>query len=119
MAAIGISLLLPLTLHMPIAVWFEGVRGFHDWVKVSLVITGPAHVALAWMSARRAFVLVDGGVPQSMRSILVWTVSVAAVPFVIFWAIPPILVAITGIPVVGVLKLMDSIMRKERSALAE
>jgi len=112
--AVGIALLLPLTLHMPFALLVSGTRGFDDWVLMSAVITGLAHIVFALMTARRGYQLVVGKPAWTPRRIVVTTMLVSCVPFVLLLMIPPLLVLITGLVCVPLLRAMERIIARER-----
>jgi hypothetical protein len=118
--AIAVSLLMPLTLHLAVWALFRGDRsyeepagarewftrmatGFDEWIAMSLMIVGHAHLVLAALLARFAYrvartPLAELGNEQSRGfKALFWTAGVAAVPGIILFAIPPLLVAVTGI----------------------
>src|SRR5262245_31605569 len=114
---IGIALLLPITLHMPVALLIGGSDGFDAWVIASIVITGAAHAVFAGTSARRAYQLVAGKPAISPRAIVVATVLTSCVPFAVLCGIPPALVAITALPFVLMLRAMDGIVARERLLL--
>lgn len=117
--AVGLSLLLPLSLHMPFALLLGGARGFEAWAGMSVFIVGHAHVVLAVLTARRALALVREDTPRSPGSIYLITVIAAAIPFGVFYAIPPILVAVTGVPILALLHVMESIVARERVLLSD
>jgi len=116
----GIALIGPLTLHMPFALLLgSGTRTFDDWVIVSAGITGPAHLAFAAMSMQRASRLARGKPAWRPGSIYAITLIVSCVPFIVLFAIPPILVALTGLPFLPILSVMESIAARERDELAQ
>lgn len=118
--AIGVALVMPLTLHLLFMVATGNLVGFDDWVLLSLVITGPAHIAFAILAAARAYQLMRGD--ELMRGdtalspvrILALTTLVSCVPFVLYFGIPPALVFVTGIPIVPMLGYMAVIADRER-----
>jgi len=114
----GIALLLPITLHVPVVLAISDSRGFDLWVEASLWITGIAHLAFAGMSVQRARRLVAGQPAVAPRTIYVVTVVTSCVPFVVLWAIPPLLVAITAAPFVPLLRYQQRIVERERAELA-
>ena len=116
--AAGIALLLPITLHLPVALLVSDAEGFAFWVKASLWITGIAHLVFAGMVAMRARQLVAGRPAIAPRKIYVVTVVTSCVPFIVLWAIPPVLVAITALPFLPILGAMERIVERERCELA-
>ena len=115
---IGIAVLGPITLHMAVVLPLWGNRAFDAWVFESLIVTGLTHVVFATASALRAYELVAGKPARSPRSIYVATVVASCVPFVILFAIPPVLVAITALPFVPLLRSMEALVARERREIA-
>jgi hypothetical protein len=116
--AAGISLILPLTLHLPVVLTLTDHASFDTWVAVSMCITGLAHLVLAVASAVRGYQLVMGKPAWTPRGIYVATVVTSCLPFIILYAIPPILVAITALPFLPLLRAMDRLVVRERAQLA-
>lgn len=114
---LGMALLLPLTLHLPAAVLFDDVGdGFDHWAALSRDITAPAHVALALLVAVRAVRLARGQRGPSPA----WIFSLVTIVVCIPWGIlivPPILVMITGGPIVPLLAWMEPLVKSELAAL--
>ena len=115
---LGIAALGPITLHMTVVLPLWGNRAFDVWVFESLIVTGLTHVVFATASALRAYELVVGKPARSPRSIYVATVVASCVPFVLLFAIPPLLVAITALPFVPLLHAMDALVAHERREIA-
>ena len=69
-------------------------------------------------AAVRAHELVAGGPARSPRSIYIATVTASCVPFILLFAIPPVLVAITGLPFIPLLHAMETVVARERQAIA-
>jgi hypothetical protein len=116
--AAGVALLLPITLHMPVALLLGDGEGFDFWVVLSLWITGLPHVVLAATSAMRGYQLVAGKIAWSPRRIYLATVVTACVPFVVLYAVPPVIVALTGLPCLPLLYMMERIVVRERAEIA-
>jgi hypothetical protein len=101
------SLLAPLTLHWLFisVIEHESPRGYGEWIRISLMIVGHAHLALVGLSFAFAKKLGRStaaeigaiNVHSEWFRALGITVGVSAVPGAIFYAIPPILSAITGL----------------------
>lgn len=117
--AVGIALLLPISLHMLMFLRSATSYGFDDWVSISLRITGPAHLVFALSSALRGHQLAAGKPAWSPRSIYLLTVFTSCIPFAMLFGIPPVLVAITALPILPLLGAMATIVTRERDALAE
>lgn len=108
--AVGVALLLPLTIHLIVG-FRDEPRGFDDWVRLSLGMVSHTHVAFAVMVYARARALSAGSnEPFGVVRIYLLTCVFAAFPFVI----PVIYVAITGIPIVPLLLWMKRIARLDR-----
>jgi len=114
---IGIALIGPITLHLPFALLADP-GAFDSWVATSTWITGPAHLAFALSGAIRATQLARARPAWSPRSVYLITVIVSCVPFVLMLAIPPILVAVTGLPFLPILRAMEPLAARERDELA-
>jgi hypothetical protein len=117
--AAAIPLLFPITLHMPVALLLSDSEGFNDWVALSVWITGLPHAVLAITSALRARQLVAGKRAWSPARIYAATVIASCLPFVVLYAIPPVLVAITGLACMPLLYAMERIVARERAELAQ
>lgn len=107
--AVGVALLLPITIH---ALWYLASGAvpwsFDRWATFALQVTAPSHVCFAIMVGRRATQLARGHAPVSVARIFVATVAVASFPFGIpMLMLPSVVVALTGIPIVPVLVLME------------
>jgi hypothetical protein len=116
--AAGIALVLPITLHLPVVLALGDREAFDIWVAVSMWITGLAHLVFAFMSALRGYQLVAGKPAWSPRKIYTATVVTSCVPFLVLYAIPPVLVAVTALPFVPLLRAMERIVNRERAELA-
>jgi hypothetical protein len=114
----GIALLLPITLHLPVVVAVADVGAFDFWVTASLWITGLAHVVFAGLCVLRTRQLIAGRVAITPRAIYVATLLTSCVPFVVLWAIPPLLVAVTALPFVPMLHAMQRLVDRERAEIA-
>lgn len=128
----GIALLAPLSSHLVIWALVGGelassrwLDKFDTWIGLSLVLVGLAHVALAVLGlyfARKvrdaSFSQLSAASPVGGWAALGITVAVSLVPGVIALAIPPILVLITGLPIVpGLFRHMYRTALEERRAL--
>ncbi|MGE0871610.1 MAG: hypothetical protein AB7P03_23825 [Kofleriaceae bacterium] len=102
------ALLLPLTLH-GLVFWLFGLsaHAFDEWVTVTMFAVGLTHVAFAVMVWIRGSRLADGRPPQSLRSIFAVAVGLSAIPFGFYYGIPMVLAAITGLPILLLLRLVD------------
>lgn len=137
--AAGLALVLPVTLHMPLAIFLGGVGAFDVWCTASVALVGHAHVVLAVLCAHRAAGVIDGdrrrddgsvqGAPAASRrrpgaavqtpaAIYVVTILMSAVPFGAVHVVPPLLVALTGLPLLALLPVVERILERERALLA-
>lgn len=103
----AISLLAPLTIHLPFAMVFfdTDTDGFSSWIRMSLVIVGFAHLTLMALAIRFASSMskmatediVD--MPIHRKWLATWGLTIAAgcVPGIVLLLVPPILVTITGL----------------------
>jgi hypothetical protein len=106
---IAMSLLMPLTLHLIVAPLFgphyDFTRSYSEWIRISLVIVGHAHLAVALLSylfARKmkkmeTSELATLNVNRSWAKAWGITIGVSAVPGVVLLLVPPILTALTGL----------------------
>ena len=104
--AIGLALILPLTVHLMFFAVRHEVQGFGDWTAIALVLTGPAHAVFATLAAFRAWRLVRGKPAMSPWAIYGLAVAAGSVPFPV---LPSALIAITGLPIVPLLYLMKPV----------
>lgn len=112
---LGVALLVPLTLHVPFALALGGnLSSFDDWARISLAITGPAHVAFAFLAALRAARLAQGRPAISAKRIYILTLVVASIPFALLFFIPPLLVGLTGLPILPFLVRLHGSIERER-----
>jgi hypothetical protein len=117
---LGIALLLPITLHMPVVLLIGGDSLWFDiWLYGSLWLTGLAHIVFAAACAVRAHALVAGKPARSPRWVYVATLITSCVPFILLVAIPPILVAITLVPFIPLLRAMETLVARERRDIAD
>jgi len=119
--SIGIALLLPLTLQMPFLLGDGGAAEFDGWAKVSLPIAGATHLVFAALVALRASRLVEGGVARVITpgQIYVIVIAVSCIPFALLYMIPPVIVALTGLPILPLLYAMKNLVERERAAVPE
>ncbi len=102
---VGSALVAPLSLHMPVAWMLTAPAGdffadYDRWILVSLAIVGHAHLVLAFMGLHfaRKLARLRGDAARGIgggRALLA-ACAAGAVPGIVFFLIPPILVAVTG-----------------------
>jgi hypothetical protein len=112
--AFGLALMLPLSIHLVVAGAFGLATEFDGWVRLSLVITGAAHVAFAGLVAWRAVQLARGQIAISTKRIYVTTLIVSSIPFALILFIPPLLVGLTGLVIVPLTDRMPALIDRER-----
>lgn len=117
--AAGGALILPLTLHL-LFLLMMGARssGFDEWVRWSLVITGVAHLVFAAACVVRVRRLATGDASMTPGRIFWITVTATCLPFVVLWGIPPVVVALTGLPILPLLYGMKPLIDHERDEIA-
>lgn len=123
--AVGIALIAPLTVHAIVyllgnvaetGTWggLERARdGFDEWVVLSLLLTGPAHITFATLAGRRAAQLARGAIEVSVRRIYIATLIAACIPGIVL-LLPPVVVALTGLPMLPLLYWMPRIAERDR-----
>lgn len=114
---IGVALMYPLTIHLPIVLVISGTSGFDTWAWFALVLTGPTHLVLAILVAHRADQLVRGAPGLKPKTIYWICVAVSCVPFAVMFMLPPLFVALTGLPAVGLMEWMERLAGGERTAV--
>jgi len=117
--AIGIALILPITIHMPFVLGLGDRDLFDFWVGASLWLTGFAHLVFAVACAYRGYRLARAEPAWSPRVIYALTVVTSCFPFIVLFAIPPALVALTALPFLPILHRMEKIANRERAELAD
>ena len=109
--AIGLALILPLSLHMVVM-----TGEFDSWVRLSVRVVGVAHVVFAALFGARAAGLARTATPRmSIGGIFVWSVLASFVPWP--FIIPQALTAVTGLFILPVIFVFDAIAAHERDAL--
>jgi hypothetical protein len=116
---LGTALLLPISLHLGVAL--AGTARFLDfdwWISLSVVVTAAAHAVYGTMSWTFARDLALGFAPSPWRP-LGWVCLAGLFPGVVLYLVPPILIAMTAVVCVPVpLWWMKNVMMGERRALA-
>jgi hypothetical protein len=114
--AAGIALVLPLTIHVVVASAI-GVtaRDFDDWARVSVAITGFAHITFALLAAIRANQLATERIAIGSWRIYFLTVFVSCIPFGVLFMIPPLVVGVTGLAIVPMLERMPRWIARDRT----
>ena len=101
--AVGMALMLPITLHLLVAMLIGYTeRGFDDWCFWSVVFVSVAHIVFAILVGLRAAAIVQGRPPISVGTIYIATVTLAGVPGVLL-VIPLVITSVTGLPLLPLL----------------
>jgi hypothetical protein len=126
LAAMG--LLLPLTLHLGVWLALSGgrFRDFDGWICVSAVSVGIAHLVLAGKCALlpKALREPNGAPPEDIALAEGWrafglAVAAACVPGILWFLIPPLLTAVTGVAFIPLMfHLAGKRLARERTTLA-
>jgi hypothetical protein len=97
----GVAFASPLTLHSLIAGIDGDLVGFSRWMRMSVILVGHAHLALAiyaWLFADSLHHTRRGEpLERSWLGALGTAVFVSAVPGIVVFAIPPVLALLTGL----------------------
>ena len=115
--AAGIALLLPLTIHMPIALWLSDANGFDMWCVYSGIFVGVAHIAFALMVGLRARALVERREPIAVSTIYGVAIAMSCVPGLLV-VLPPMITAATGTVILPLLYAMERWTQRERENAA-
>jgi hypothetical protein len=123
----ALSMVAPLSIHF--VVWCLAARqdvvGFGEWIAVSVVLVGHAHVALCacavlWARGlcRRETAALGDGLGGSWVKALCVAVGVACVPGIFLLGIPPLIVLVTGLVLIPAMySATVRCMRSERLEL--
>jgi hypothetical protein len=114
--AVGVALLLPLTLLMfGLQLAGDRIHEFDMWVQVAPLFVGVPHIVFAAMLGTRAARLVTGRAAPSPWMIYGWSVVASAFPGVLLYFIPSILVAVVGLPILPLMFWMQPYLERERA----
>lgn len=125
MPMLGVSLLAPLTLHLPVGVAMGDFSNFGGWICTSAAIVGHAHLTLCvccFFYARRLHRGAEADL-LTRRSrdwviALGFTVLTASVPGIILLGAPPAITAVTGLVFIPLLfNTMRARVIEERAAV--
>lgn len=98
---VGLSFAAPLSLHFVVgALLGVGARDFNQWVALSSILVGHAHLLLAALAGAYALSLCrrDGAGPAlTSASVLGFTTAAAAIPGIFLLGLPPVLTLLTGL----------------------
>ncbi len=107
---VGIVLVLPITIHCIWIMASSNLRGFDEWVAMSALATGAAHLLGAGFVGYRAWQLSRGQQPISPLAIFGWTLLASNLPLPL---LPMMFVAPTGIAVVLLMYALDPLAKRE------
>jgi hypothetical protein len=115
----GITFLMPLFLHWIVGsvIGEESARNYAEWIRISLVIVGHAHIALAicgYLFARKLHrsnleVITNLKIHREWAKIWLITIGISCLPGIVLFLVPPLLVAVTGI---AFIPFMITLMRR-------
>jgi hypothetical protein len=126
----GLTFLTPLFLHWLFAAVFmsESTRDYSEWIRISLVIVGHAHVALAvlgYLFARKLHrstieAIASLRIHREWAKIWLITIGVSCLPGIVLILVPPILVALTGLAFIPFLVtgLHNAVLHERRKLAA-
>jgi hypothetical protein len=128
--AVGIALVLPLTVHGAFVQPF-GSAAFDTWFQVSMLVLGAPQLVFALTFGIHASQLARGEPRMTIRWVFRWSVRASLVPSAIFVVMEPqgmlfaavgaletaLATAITGLLVLPVLRRFDALARRDRDAL--
>lgn len=114
---VGLALVLPLTLHMFVLGAWWSAYDFDQWVQISMLVTGLPHLVLVIAVIARGRALVADRPAIRPGTIYLITIAASCVPFIVF-VVPPVLVALTGLPFLVLLRWMEGTVQRERAELA-
>lgn len=130
MPAAAVALLVPLLTHFLFCTVVEThlrPDAFDEWIRISLVIVGHAHIALVVLCvlfAKKVAKMSTDDLAQ-MRIHREWAkiwltvIGISCLPGIILYLIPPLLVAVTGLAVIPFLiTFLYKAVLKERAELA-
>jgi hypothetical protein len=116
--SVGMALLLPLTLHLPVAALMSTAsRAFDQWALLGLVMTGPTHLVFALLVGWRARQLALGVPAIRPMKIFGICVAVSCLPFVLI-VLPPFIVMLTGIPLLALMGMMEPFALRDHDRAA-
>jgi hypothetical protein len=114
--AVGLALMLPLTIHMPLAIAIGGPVCFDGWSGLTVPFAGVAHLIFAALIAERVKAIARGAEHRGLLDLYLWTVVGGLIPIVI----PAIVVAITALPLLAtLLPALDAMAASEHAEQAE
>ena len=116
---VAIALLGPLTLHALVFLAVGDISELGVWFTLSALIVGHAHLVFAGLAYRYARQLIEGTLrPKPALRIWGWVTLTAAIPGIALFALPPILVGITGMFLIyPMCKWAEVALRRERQVV--
>lgn len=126
---VGLSLVMPLTIHWVVAACLHGTwrihAGFDQWIVASTILVGHCHVLVAIRAWRFGRSLCDDlridappeDAGSAARKAWCWSVVASLVPGALLVAIPTVLVAATGLFIPVAFVALGALTEVERASL--
>ncbi|MFT3700706.1 MAG: hypothetical protein QM831_46605 [Kofleriaceae bacterium] len=114
--SMGVVFVLPITLHLLWSLLVHTTNHFGDWVALSAVCTGAAHVMAATLVGVRAKKLVTGHKAMAPTAVYAWTLLASNLPLPV---LPMPIVAITGLFMLIGIFAFDATINRERARYHE
>jgi NO-binding membrane sensor protein with MHYT domain len=112
--AVGVALILPLTIQMPVIEALGGTKWFNSWCGIAAIITAAAHAAFAMLLVERVRAVATGRPTRSLSSVLAIGTLCGGVPGLV---LPAALVLVTGLPILATaIPVFDAIAEREQRA---
>ena len=120
---VGLSLMAPLTIHglFILLLGEMNIAEFSDWMLISALVVGQAHLALVWLAWHRGTHMAQEREPLPWKATaweLLWKITLAAcIPSGLLMMVPPLLTFMTGaVFVPAMIWLAINISSQERTA---
>ncbi len=114
---LGVLLMLPLLVHLPIALLVGGVDSYGAWVTLSYPFTATTTCVAALLGTIRALELADGRTPRGVltpAAIYGLSLGLGLIPYGVF-ILPPIVIALTGWPFIALFAYQEKLVERERT----
>ena len=113
--SLGILALLPLTLHLPFFALADSLDDFAGWVAISALVTAPTTIVAGILIAVRCCHLAEGRAATGVLSpAAIYGIGIAACGPFLLLVVPPILIALTGLPFLPLLAYQEKLVERER-----
>jgi len=116
----AVALVGPLTLHTIFFVFDGGLRGYGQWIQISAMVVGHAHLVFAGLALRYVSQLRRGALPSHpLARTWGWVTLTAAIPGVLMFGLPPVITGVTGLFLIyPAFKWAEVALGRERLVLA-